>query len=359
VAQLIAFHVAVLENRASNAPVPPPPEVAAAALRVPPQLPPAPQVTPAPAASYEMREVTSLCGPGAAVAVAPDGRVWYAAIAQHALAVFAPRSDTFRCWPLPTRNGRPHGIAVDRDGFVFATLTGLPDNKVAMFDPKTELFAEFQLPARPQPFVYPHAILLDGERNPLFTLEYGDAIGRIDRRTGAVQSLPLPTRNARPTGIAIARSGHVLAAQFTGNKVFDYDPKTGKTVEYVHPRAAEDPGLRAVAGDSRGNIWVTEYEFGAIGMVDPRTQRWKSFRAPANGGAARGVAAIAVDARDMVWFAHHGGNYIGRFDPRTESFAVYPHVTAGMNCRALDIGKDNALWCAGSGAPMLMKLVVK
>ena len=44
-----------------------------------------------------------------------------------------------------TRNGRPHGVAVDRDGFVFVTLTGLPDNKVAMFDSKTELFAEFQM----------------------------------------------------------------------------------------------------------------------------------------------------------------------------------------------------------------------
>jgi virginiamycin B lyase len=326
---------------------------------VPPQLAPAPLVAPAPAGSYEMREYASLCGPGADVSVAPDGRIWFAGLAQNNIAVFAPRSDTFRCWPLPTRNARPYGIAVDRDGFVFVTLTGLPDNKVAMFDPKTELFTEYQLPTRPQPAVYPNAITFDGERNPLFTLEYGDGIGRIDRRTGAVQALPLTTRYARPTGITIAKNGHVLAAEFTGNKVFDYDPKTGKTAEFTHPRAAEDPGVRALATDSRGNIWVSEYSFGGIAMIDPRTQRWKSFRAPANGGAATGVAAIAVDARDMVWFTHHGGNYIGRFDPRTESFAVFPHVTAGMNCRSLEIAKDNALWCVGSGAAMLMKLTVK
>jgi virginiamycin B lyase len=359
VAKLIAFHIGVLENKASNAAVPAPPQVSAAALRNPPSLPPAPEVAPAPAASYEMQEHKSPCGPGADVGVAPDGRIWFTAIEQHALAVFNPRDAQIRCFPLPTRNSRPHGIAVDRDGFIFLTLTGLPDNRIAMFDPKTELFGEFQMPSKPQPFVYPHAITFDAERNPMFTLEYGDTVGRIDRRTGAVQSLPLTTRYARPTGITVARNGHVLVTEFTGNKLFDYDPKSGKTVEYPHPRAGEDPGLRALATDSKGNIWVAESEFGSIGMFEPRTQRWRSFRAPANGGAPRGLATLTVDARDVVWFAHHGGNYIGRFDPRNESFAVYPHTSKDMKCRALDIGKDGALWCMGLGAPVLMRLLIK
>lgn len=359
VARLIAFHIGVLENRASGAAVPAPPEVDAAALHKPPELPPPPQVAPAPAGGYEMREYPSDCGPGAGIAVAPDGRVWYAALAQNALAVFTPHAETFRCWPLPTRNARPHGIAADREGFVFATLTGLPDNKIAMFDPRNELFVEYQMPSRPQPLVLPHTIITDAERNPLFTLEYADALGRIDRRTGAVQALTLPSRLARPTGITIARNGHVMASLFTGNRLFDYDPKTGKTAEHAHPRAADDPGLRDIASDSRGQIWATEYEFGGIAVFDPRTQRWKSFRAPANGGEPRGVAAIAVDARDNVWFTHHGGNYIGRFDPRTESFAVYPHVTRDMNCRALEVTKENVVWCVGSTAPVLMKLTVK
>jgi virginiamycin B lyase len=273
--------------------------------------------------------------------------------------VFNPRDGQFRCYPLPTRNARPYGLVIDRDGFVLITLTGLPDNKIAIFDPRTELFVEYQLPARPQPLVYPHAITLDAERNPLFTLEYGDAIGRIDRRTGAVQTLPLATRYARPTGITLAKSGHVLVTEFAANKLFDYDPRSGKTLEHVHPRAAEDPGLAALATDSRGNVWLAEREFGSLGVFDPRTQRWREFRAPANGGAARGLAAVAVDGKDAVWFAHHGGNYLGRFEPRGESFTVYPLPTKDVACRTLDIGKDGALWCMGSGAPVLVRLVVK
>jgi len=359
VARLIGFHLAILENAASGAPVPAPPQVDAAALRVAPSLPPPPEVAPAPAGSYELREFESPCGAGADSAIAPDGRVWFAGIARNVLAQFNPRTGEFRCHPLLTRNGRPHGVAVDRDGFVFVTLTGLPDNKVAMFDARSELFVEYQMPARPQPLVYPSALAFDNERNALTTFEYGDAIGRIDRRTGAVTSLPLPTRHARPTGIAIARNGHVLAAEFTGNRILDYDPKTGRTVEHVHPRASEDPGLRALAIDSKGNVWVAEHEFGSIGVFEPRTQRWKSFRAPANGGTARGVAAIAVDARDGIWFSHHGGNYIGRFDPRTETFSVYPHQSRDVACLSLDIAKDGALWCMGSGAAVLTRLAVK
>lgn len=359
VAKLIAFHIGVLDNKASNTALPAPPQVAPTALRTPPSLPPAPIVSPAPAASYEMQEYASPCGPGADIGIAPDGRIWFTAIEQNALAVFNPRNATFRCFPLPARNSRPHGLAIDRDGFVFITLTGLPINKVAMFDPTTELFVEYQMPGKPQPLVYPHTITFDADRNPMFTFEYGDGVGRIDRRSGVVQQLAIPTRYARPTGITASRNGHVLVAEFTGNKLFDYDPKGGKAVEYVHPRAADDPGLRALATDSRNNVWFAEYEFGAIGMFDPRTQRWRSFRAPANGGEARRLATLTVDARDVVWFAHHGSNTIGRFDPRNESFAVYPHQSKDMNCRALDIAKDGALWCMGSGAAMLMRLVIK
>jgi virginiamycin B lyase len=358
-ARLIAFHVGVLENKASNAPLPQVPQVDIAALRNPPPLPLPPEIAPAPAGGYEMQEYKSPCGPGADVSVAPDGRVWFAAIEQHALGVFNPRDNQIRCFALPTRNARPHGIAVDRDGFVFVTLTGLPENKIAMLDPKTELFAEFQLPSRPQPLIHPHAITFDGERNPLFTLEYGDAIGRIDRRTGAVQSLPVPTRYGRPTGITIARSGHVWVSEFTGNKLFDYDPKTGRTAEFAHPRAAEDPGLRTLSTDSRGNVWVTETMFGSLGLFDPRTQRWRSFRAPANRGSPQGLAALTIDGRDVIWFTHHGGNYIGRFDLRNESFAVYPHASKDVNCRSLDIARDGALWCMGSGAAVLVKLTLK
>jgi virginiamycin B lyase len=323
-------------------------------------LPPAPAIAPADSRTYEMKEFDAgACGAGRDLAVAPDGRIWYAGNERNNIVMFDPRGERFRCWPVPTRNGRPQGLRVDRDGLVWFTLTGLPDNKVGMFDPKTELFSEFLMPHRPQAFSYPHTLVFDAERDPVFSLAYADGAGRIDRKTGHFDYFPIPTFRARPYGIEVARNGHIWMSEFIANKLVEIDPKTGKATEFPHALAAEDPGLRAIAIDSHGNIWFTEHEFGSLGMFDPRARRWRSWRAPANGGRAYGTDAINVDRRDNVWFTHSGGNYIGRFDPRTDMVFVYPFVTDDMDCRNMDFAKDGGLWCVSSTAPKLVRLAVK
>jgi virginiamycin B lyase len=360
VAALIAHHVAILEHQATGAQVPPPPDGPATALRPQAALPAAPVVAPADPRTYEVREYdAAACGAGRDLAVAPDGRIWYAGIERNSIVMFDPRSERLRCWPVPTRNGRPHGLNIDRDGLIWFTLTGLPDNKVGMFDPKTELFSEFLMPHRPQPFTYPHTLVFDADRNPVFTLAYGDGAGRIDRKTGRFDYFPVPTFRARPEGIEIARNGHIWMTEFIGNKLVDIDAKTGKVTELPHPRATDDPGLRGLAFDSHGNIWFAEHELGSLGMFDPRARRWRSWRAPANGGRPYGIEAINVDRRDHVWFSHAGGNYIGRFDPKAEAVFVYPLPTRATDCRLMDFAKDGALWCVSSSTPKLVRLTVK
>jgi len=357
---LLAHHIAVLEHQATGAPLPSLLDVSAAAVRLTAPLQPAPAVGPADPKTYDMKEYdAAACGAGSGLAVAPDGRIWYAGIERNNIVMFDPKSERLRCWPIPTRNARPQGLRVDRDGQVWFTLTGLPDNKIAMFDPRTELFSEFLMPRRPQPFVFPYMLVFDADRNPVFSLAYGDGAGRIDRKTGHFDYFPVPTYRAHPDGIEIARNGHIWMAESIGNKLVEIDPKSGKATEFPHPRVSDDPGLRAVALDSHGNIWFSEHEFGSLGMFDPRTRRWRSWRAPANGGKAYGTDAIIVDRRDAVWFSHAGGNYVGRFDPRTETGFIYPLPTSNMHCHQMDFAKDGALWCVGSQVPKLVRLTVK
>jgi virginiamycin B lyase len=360
VAALIVHHIATLEHAATGKAVPPPPEVPVSALRPIAALPPAPAGVPADPRTYEMKEYdASACGAGHDLAVAPDGRVWYAGIERNNIVMFDPRGEQFHCWPIPTRNGRPQGLRVDRDGLVWFTLTGLPDNKIGMFDPKTELFSEFQLPHWPRPFPFPHTLVFDADRNPVVSLAYGDAAGRIDRKTGHFDIFPIPTYRAQPYGIEIARNGHIWMAESIANKLVEIDPRSGRATEFPHPRAAEDPGVRRIALDSRGNIWFSEHEFGSIGLFEPHTRRWRSWRAPANDGRAYGTYAVNVDRRDAIWFSHFGGNYIGRFEPRTEKFSIYPFPTPDTNCRLMDFAKDGALWCVSSSGPRLVRLAVK
>ena len=353
----IAGHIALLESRASG--TAPPPASAAAGDGKRDRLPPVPQVGPADPATYEMKEYPSTCGAGHSISVAPDGRIWFAGIQRHNLVVFDPKTEKFQCWDIPTARGRPHGLKVDRDGFVWFTVTGIPQNKVTMFDPKTELFVDYFMPFTPQKFMYPHTLVFDAEKNPVFSFEYGDAVGRIVRATGRLEIWPVATFRSRPYGIEVAKDGTIWAVEFSGSNIVEVIPQTGAVKEHPHPRIAEDPGLRRMALDSKGNIWFGEHEWGSIGMFDPRAGAWKSWRAPDNGGLPVHIYSFNVDKNDVIWFSHFGGNYVGRFDPRTEKFSVYPHLSKPINCRLMDLAPDGTVWCMGSATPNLVRLKVK
>lgn len=353
----IIAYMSVLDSRARGKEVPP--AAPTTASQPASSLPPTPQVAPADPSTYEMKEYASTCGPGHSISVAPDGRVWFTGIREHKLAMFDPKTEKFRCWDVPTERGRPHGIKVDPDGLVWFTITGLPQNKVTMFNPKTELFVDYFMPHTPQQFMYPHTIVFDQAKNPVFSFEYGNAIGRIQRATGHLDVWEVPTPRARPYGIQVAPDGTIWAVEFLGGKIIQLNPKTGALKEYSHPRVADDPGMRRMALDASGRVWFSEHEFGGLGMFDPRAQSWKSWRAPANGGRPSDIYSINVDKGGIIWFNHFGGNYIGRFDPRTEKFFVYPHLSKSINCRLMDIDSQGALWCMGSGTGNLVRLKVK
>jgi streptogramin lyase len=181
VAALIAYHIATLEHAATGAAVPSPPEVPASALRPAAALPPAPVVTPADPRTYEMKEYDAgSCGAGHDVAVAPDGRVWYAGIERNTIVMFDPRGERFRCWPVPTRNGQPQGIRVDH-GLVWFTYRVCQTTR-SRCSTRTELFSEFSLPHRRRSSI--RTLVFNAERDPVFSLAYGDGAGRIDHKTG-------------------------------------------------------------------------------------------------------------------------------------------------------------------------------
>ena len=134
------------------------------------------------------------------------------------------------------------------------------------------------------------------------------------------------------------------------------DPQTGNVREWTHPRAADDPGTRRLAVDDRGRVWFVEHEIGAIGRFDPASETWRSWWMPRQNARRDQAYAINVDSKGYVWANNFGGNYIGRFDPQTESWTVYPHVSRPVNCRLMAIDASDVLWCAGSAAPVLVRL---
>jgi virginiamycin B lyase len=109
-------------------------------------------------------------------------------------------------------------------------------------------------------------------------------------------------------------------------------------------------GARRVWSDSKGRLWVSEWNAGRLGRYDPAAGRWKEWPLP---GQAPQPYAVYVDDRDMVWLSDFAANALVRFDPASEGFASFPLPTADSRVRQL-LGRPGEVWGAASAADKLV-----
>jgi virginiamycin B lyase len=109
-------------------------------------------------------------------------------------------------------------------------------------------------------------------------------------------------------------------------------------------------GARRVWSDSKGQIWVSEWNSGQVSRYEPSTRAWKQWKMPGNNPMAY---AVFVDDQDIVWLTDFGANAIVRFDPRTEKFNSYPHPQPNAAVRQI-LGRPGEVWGAMSGQDKLL-----
>jgi streptogramin lyase len=81
----------------------------------------------------------------------------------------------------------------------------------------------------------------------------GEAIGRIDARTGQTSLYPTPTKRSRPRRAMMDAEGRVWFAEFATNKVAMFDPKEEAFKEWDAPTPHTYP--YDVFVDRNGELW--------------------------------------------------------------------------------------------------------
>ena len=102
--------------------------------------------------------------------------------------------------------------------------------------------------------------------------------------------------------------------------------------------------------DSRGRIWVSEWNAGQLAVLDPATGEWREWLLP---GDQPMPYAVYVDETDMIWLSDFGANALVRFDPEHESFEFFPLSSPGANVRQI-LGRSGEIWGAESGTDRLV-----
>jgi virginiamycin B lyase len=276
------------------------------------------------------------------VAPAADGGVWYTAQGSGKLGWLDPRSGEVREIPLGAGSA-PHGVIVGSDGAAWITDGGL--NAIVRVDPRTNEVTKYPLPASA-----PNANLNTAafDRNGIlwFTGQTG-FYGRLNPSTGEMQVWPSP-RGRGPYGIEATPSGDIYYSSLAGSHIARIDIETGESTVIEPP--TPNQGARRIWSDSKGKLWVSEWNSGQVSVYDPATDAWKQWRLP---GQRPQTYAVYVDERDDVWLTDFGGNAIVRFDPDTEQFEVFELPSSPGNVRQL-LGRSGEVWGAESAADQLV-----
>jgi virginiamycin B lyase len=276
------------------------------------------------------------------VAPARDGGVWYTAQHSGALGHLDPRTGRVRQIPLG-RGSAPHGVIVGPDGAPWITDGGL--NAIVRVDPRTRRVRRFPLPARTG-YTNLNTATFDRQGVLWFTGQSG-VYGRLDPKVGRVRVFAAPG-GVGPYGIATTPNGSVYYASLAGSYVGRIDTRTGKATVLRPPTRGQ--GARRVWSDSRGRIWVSEWNAGRLARYEPATRRWREWRLP---GSSPQPYAVYVDERDVVWLTDFAANAFVRFDPSTERFETISLDSSPANVRQL-LGRSGEVWGAESGVDKLV-----
>ena len=269
-----------------------------------------------------------------AVAVAPDGTVWFTIDFSDAIGVF--RQGRIQRIPKGRENFEPLGLAIDRDGAAWYTdgpsrlisrvssdgvvasfalstpvaklarLAAAPDGAVWFAEESSYSFTRlkdgaFTRHAIRTPGVAPFGVAIDARGTVWGTLPRANRLVRISA-SGEMSELDPPTRAGQLGDVAIANDGTVWFLEMQANKIGRF--ANGQFAEFPVP--TRSAGLTALAIAPDGAVWFTELRGQRLGRL--RDGVITEFPLPQSDARPFG---IAVDGAGNVWYTDLSG-WLGR-----------------------------------------------
>ena len=273
---------------------------------------------------------------------APGGPVWFSAQRSGELGRLDPTSGKVEMIPLGSRSS-PHGVILGADGAPWLTDSG--QNAIVRVEPKTRAVKSWPLPEGTG-YANLNTAIFDKAGIHWFTGQ-SDYYGRLDPRTGDLKVFEAP-KGRGPYGIHATPDGTVYYASLAGSHIARIDAASGKASVIEPPTRGQ--GARRVWSDSKGFVWVAEWNSGQLSRYDPKSGAWAQWKAP---GSSPRVYAVYVDEADKVWVAEWSAQVMLRFDPATQKFATFKSATATANVRQIH-GRKGEVWTPESAADKLV-----
>ena len=271
-------------------------------------------------------------------APAPDGTIWYSAQGAGALGIIDLATGEVRHVPLG-EGSAPHGVVQWPDGAAWLTDGGL--NAIVRVEPATGQVKAWTLPEEAS-YANLNTAAFDRAGVLWFTGQAG-IYGRLEPGSGEMRVWKDPD-GPGPYGITTTPDGRIFYASLAGSHIAEIDTTTGEKHRIDPPTAGQ--GARRVWADSKGDIWVSEWNSGQLSRYTPANGTWKAWKLP---GPTPRAYAVYVDPNDNVWVSDFSANAVLSFDPATEQFtASYAGSGPNANVRQI-LGRKGEVFLPESG----------
>jgi virginiamycin B lyase len=244
-----------------------------------------------------------------------DGQFWLGLMFQGALARFDPKTEKFHIYRLPAElddmDAQLDFVAVHHpvDGKVWTDNGG--HRAMLRLDLKSGKYEAFE-PLKQLPGYSTYGIDSDSHNNLYFAEFQTNHIGRIDAKTGEVKFYETPTLHSRPRRVKMDSQDRLWIGEYQGNRIAMLDTNTGKITEWPVPTPWSAP--YDVAWDKNGELWTGSMTTDRIVRLDPKTGQTVEYLMPTETNVRR----VFVDSSTTpvtFWVGSNHGAAIVKVEP--------------------------------------------
>jgi virginiamycin B lyase len=237
----------------------------------------------------------------------------------------------FQEYPLPQSNDGLMRPAIDHEGRIW--FGEMNRNYLAVFDPRTQTFEQITPPHGASGVM---GVVVATDDTIWFAEQYANYIGHYIPASKQFQVYSLPTLKtpdpsnpknmlilpSAPQDLALDAHGNVWFTELNADALGMLDVKTG--IVHQYPISSKKSILTlnpyGVTVDPQGTIWFTEASTDSIGRLDPNSGNVRNYVLP---GPVDPLMEIASDAHAIIWATSFNAGLLVRLNPHTGTFTRY------------------------------------
>lgn len=224
------------------------------------------------------------------------------------------------------------------------------DGKIWYIDPTTYILGKYDPDARTSTnFPLPEkgiisGLAIDNNGNVWMPITELNKVYKFEPATGKFTAFNIPTPNSGPVNIAVDRDGKLWMPESSAGKIAMIDPATGNMTEFAPKGQNKLVIPTAIFPDQNGHdLFISEHEGHTVTAFNPLFEIFHEYPPLNNAGLPFGMAA---DSYGNIWVAEHTVDRVAVFDPRTGQSTEAKIPTAGSFVQYLVADDKGKIWFA-------------